>query len=134
EEYDRYSELAGKESHARLSELVTSPEWEALDYEGKTKAAKKIVDQAREDARDRLFDGASADPWSSFPDAGGNAPAANDPWSDFEDVPQRDVIGSLQNAIPGVRFTSGFRTPEYQEDMRRRGYNPASNSAHLDGS
>jgi hypothetical protein len=51
-----------------------------------------------------------------------------------EAIPQRDVIGNLQSAIPGVRLTSGFRTPEYQADMRRRGYKPASNSAHLDGS
>jgi hypothetical protein len=49
-------------------------------------------------------------------------------------VPQADVVGRLQGAIRGVRFTSGFRTPEYQADMRRRGYKPASNSAHLDGS
>ena len=32
------------------------------------------------------------------------------------------------------RFTSGFRTREYQADMRRRGYHPADDSAHLDGS
>ena len=45
-----------------------------------------------------------------------------------------NVYDDLKRTIPGVRFTSGFRTPEYQADMRRRGYNPASNSGHLDGS
>ena len=40
----------------------------------------------------------------------------------------------VQEAIPGVGVTSGYRTPEYQADMRRRGYNPAPNSAHLSGS
>jgi hypothetical protein len=44
------------------------------------------------------------------------------------------VIGNLTRSIPGINFTSGYRTAEYQADMRRRGYRPASNSAHLDGS
>ncbi|RIV75625.1 DUF882 domain-containing protein [Pelagerythrobacter aerophilus] len=39
----------------------------------------------------------------------------------------------LERAIPGIRFTSGFRTPEYNESLRARGYNPAKNSEHLDG-
>jgi len=43
-------------------------------------------------------------------------------------------VGSLERSIPGVRITSGYRTPEYQADMRRRGYSPAANSTHLDGS
>jgi hypothetical protein len=145
EEYDRYSELAGKESHARLSDLVASPEWEALDHEGKTKAAKKIVDQAREDARDQLSSGVSAtggwpgqpvggaspERWPGQPVQGGASSA--DQWPG-QPAPQADVVGSLQSEIPGVRFTSGFRTPEYQADMRRRGYKPAQNSAHLTGS
>lgn len=45
-----------------------------------------------------------------------------------------NVYQDLQAKIPGLRITSGFRTPEYQADMRRRGYHPARDSAHLDGS
>lgn len=31
------------------------------------------------------------------------------------------------------KITSGFRTPEYQKDLTRRGYKTARNSAHLKG-
>ena len=44
------------------------------------------------------------------------------------------MLAELEADIPGVRFTSGYRTPEYQADMRRRGYNPHPNSGHLRGS
>ena len=44
-----------------------------------------------------------------------------------------DYFNDVQQKFPGAVFTSGFRTPEYQEDMRRRGYKPAKNSAHLRG-
>lgn len=87
------------------------------------------------------------DPFSDFPREGGEAAgewdafpqeqaeqAPEDEWGDFPEAGQRDVMGAIQQAIPGVRVTSGFRTREYQEDMRRRGYSPAQNSAHLDGS
>lgn len=43
-------------------------------------------------------------------------------------------VGDLERLIPGVQFTSGFRNKAYQADMRRRGYKPADDSAHLDGS
>ena len=59
--------------------------------------------------------------------------APDDQWPG-KPVAQADMVGELQSQIPGVRFTSGFRTPEYQADMRRRGYKPANNSGHLDGS
>jgi len=73
----------------------------------------------------------SPDDWSEFEEA----PAGGaDEWGEFKEVPQRDVVGSLERSIPGVRITSGYRTPEYQADMRRRGYSPAANSTHLDGS
>ncbi|GGC34047.1 hypothetical protein GCM10011371_21780 [Novosphingobium marinum] len=130
EEYDRYLEVSGKLSHQRLTGLVTSPEWSAIDEEGKVKAAKKVVAAARSDARNLLFgdDKASdGDEWDEFE-------GDSDEWDEFDDPPQRDVLGSLQSAIPGLGVTSGYRTPEYQADMRRRGYTPARNSAHLDGS
>lgn len=44
------------------------------------------------------------------------------------------MLAELEADIPGVRFTSGYRTPDYQADMRRRGYNPHPNSGHLRGS
>jgi len=47
--------------------------------------------------------------------------------------PETDYYSDLQRTIPGVRFTTGFRTKEYQADMRRRGYKPAENSPHLTG-
>jgi len=61
------------------------------------------------------------------------APADDLP-AGFSIASQPDVVANLERAIPGVRFTSGFRTREYQADMRRRGYRPADNSGHLNGS
>lgn len=57
--------------------------------------------------------------------------ADNEGWNDITDV---DFYTDLQSKIPGVRFTSGYRTKAYQADMRRRGYRPAENSGHLNGS
>jgi hypothetical protein len=45
-----------------------------------------------------------------------------------------DIYTDIQRQIPGIDVTSGFRTPEYQADMKRRGYRPASDSGHLSGS
>src|ERR1044072_2379686 len=45
----------------------------------------------------------------------------------------KDYYTDIRENLPGVKITSGFRTPEYQEDMRRRGYKPAKNSGHLEG-
>jgi hypothetical protein len=138
EQYDRYQKLAGGRAHAALSTLVTSREWRAMDYEAKEKAAKRTVAKAREDARDELFGGdkpASGKPageWDAFPKAKAKAP---DEWDNFAPrAAQADVVGDLERLIPGVRFTSGFRDKAYQADMRRRGYHPAEDSAHLDGS
>ena len=131
EQYDRYQELAGGRSHAALSTLVTSREWRAMDDEAKEKAAKRTVAKAREDARGELFGGAK----------GGSAPAGSraipPPPAGFAvegEAGGVNVYQDIQEAIPGVRFTSGFRTPEYQADMRRRGYRPDPNSDHLNGS
>jgi hypothetical protein len=44
-----------------------------------------------------------------------------------------DYFNDIQQKFPGAVFSSGARTPEYQEEMRRRGYKPAKNSAHLRG-
>lgn len=141
EEYDRYSESVGKASHSALGELIASPEWKGMDDEGKAGAAKKVVDAARRHVRSDMFGSKGApspsdDEWSGFTDASPKQQPAKDEWSDFGSPEQRDVIGNL-TSIPGITassFTSGYRTPEYQADMRRRGYQPAENSSHLDGS
>ena len=128
EEYDRYSEMAGKDAHASLSKVVASPEWEALDTEGKVKAAKKAVTAARKDARERLFNGgAPTGEWDDFEEA-------DDPWSSFPDAAGRDVQADLARAIPGVQFTSGFRDHAYNQELKARGYQVADNSEHMDGS
>lgn len=53
----------------------------------------------------------------------------------FEDVPASSIdwYSQLQKDYPKIGFTSGFRTPEYQEDMKKRGYKPSDNSKHLAG-
>lgn len=150
EEYDRYHEISGRLSYNSLLGLIGSAEYDRMTDAEKRKAAKKAITDARKTARGVLDDlsfalpargapgsapqGAtsSRDDWSDFPDA--EPKAGGSEWDDFEDAPQRDVVGGLQQAIPGVGITSGFRTREYQDDMRRRGYRPAANSAHLDGS
>lgn len=132
EQYDKLQELAGREAHENLSRMISTPEWQSMDDTARVKAAKKVVRLARENARAAVL-GAPSDSWDDF-EEDDDQPAATDPWADFPDAPQRDVIGGLEQAIPGIQFTSGFRTPEYQENMRARGYNPAQNSAHLSGS
>lgn len=52
----------------------------------------------------------------------------------FEDITDLDYFEDIQKKIPGIKVTSGYRTPEYVEDMRRRGYKPAHKGGHLDGS
>ncbi len=123
-----------------------------MDDAGRRRAAKKAIRDARETARGHLDDTgyelpakgtgaetmwpgegrgtpANGESWPGQP----VAPAAQEPWPG-QPVAQRDVMGSLEQAIPGVGITSGFRSAEYQADMRRRGYKPAANSRHLDGS
>ncbi|WP_324741609.1 thermonuclease family protein [Tsuneonella sp. CC-YZS046] len=140
EEYDRYQEVSGNQAHAELTDLVKSSAWKAMDDEAKAKSAKDIVDRVRKDVRTALFGGkhsTTADEWSEFQDvpqqSRSSTPAAKDEWADFEDVQQRDVMGNLQRAIPGIRFTSGYRSREYNESLRAQGYHPARNSSHIDG-
>jgi hypothetical protein len=45
-----------------------------------------------------------------------------------------EALSDIQALLAPLGVTSGFRTPEYQADMKRRGYHPADNSGHLDGS
>lgn len=128
EQYDRYAELAGKTAHSRLTDLVTGPGWNDMDDEARRKAVSKTIRVARKDARDQLFGGEPNVPIVS------NVPAPPSGFSVDGESAGRNVYNDLQAAIPGVRFTSGYRNEAYQADMRRRGYKPAYNSAHLDGS
>ncbi|MXO85244.1 hypothetical protein GRI38_04300 [Altererythrobacter aurantiacus] len=132
EEYDRYHELAGRLTHEGLAELIASDEYAAMNIAQQNKAAKKAIREAREAAREELFgngDGAEA--------AGGSDGAIPPPPPGFAiegESGGRNVFADLKDAIPGIRFTSGYRDQAYQDDMRRRGYKPAWNSEHLDGS
>lgn len=115
-----------------------------MGEDAKRKAAKKAIAAARKTARGLLDD-----PDYPLPPRGGEVPAlparqlASRGGATPPPPPGFKVEGEsagvnyfrdVQDAIPGVRVTSGYRTPEYQADMRRRGYRPAANSAHLDGS
>lgn len=126
EQYDRYQALAGKNAYTGLSQLLRSPQWSGLDPEGQQAAAEKIIRMSRAAARASMFgtktktDRAVTSP----PPAGFALDGA---------AGGRNVFADIQKAIPGVGITSGYRSPEYQEDMKRRGYHPADNSAHLKG-
>ncbi|MCK9541580.1 MAG: hypothetical protein M0R03_06060 [Novosphingobium sp.] len=142
EQKNRYQAEAGQRAYKALQALTGRPGWQSLTPEAREDAATKAIRQARAEARELLFGKGAVgatdgnDPWAAFKPVGkhpGPKPQA-DPWADFKQVQQPDLVGELQTAIPGVRFTSGYRTPEYQADMRRRGYNPSTNSSHLDGS
>lgn len=147
EQYDRYHEISGRLTYNALLALIGSAEYQGLDEKGQRKAAKKAIRDARETAR-----GVLDDPDYPLPDkgAGGVGAGREDdgaprkPPKGFPPPPPgfklegeaagRNVYRDLQEAIPGVRFTSGFRDKAYQADMRARGYRPAQDSAHLDGS
>lgn len=133
EAYDRYHELSGKLAHQRLADLVTSPNWGMLDIEARVKAAKKTVDMAREEVREELFGGGEGKTSSRSLEAGEVPPPPPGYAIDGESA-GRNVYADLKRFIPGLQFTSGYRNEAYQADMRRRGYNPARNSRHLDGS
>lgn len=149
-EYDRYHELAGRFTYNSLLGLIGSERYAGMSDDGKRKAAQKAIAGARKVAR-RLLD----DPDYPLPERGGGVPTvpsgptvpASGSSSRSGDVPPPppgfsevgasagvNIYRDVQEAIPGVRITSGYRSEEYQADMRRRGYNPARNSAHLDGS
>jgi endonuclease YncB( thermonuclease family) len=128
QEYDRYVAMAGQSSHQAMTALVSTPQWGQMDDEAKEDAAAKVVKLARQAARAQLFGGPAAK-------GAVDAPPPPPPGFSIDGASGGvNVYQDLQSAIPGVQFTSGYRTPEYQDDLRRRGYRPAYNSAHLDGS
>jgi endonuclease YncB( thermonuclease family) len=71
EDYDAYLAQSGQGAHDSLSELVASPDWEAMTDDDRIDAARRVVREARATAREELFSG---------------SPAATDEWADFEAV------------------------------------------------
>ena len=153
ETYDRYHEIAGRLTYNSLLGLIGSEQYRHMSDDARRKATKKAVASARKAARSVLDDtdyvlpkrGASV----PLPNAGRSVVKTAEPSSRgvAGDIPPPppgfsvegesagvNVYRDLQEAIPGVRITSGYRSPEYQADMRRRGYKPAANSLHQDGS
>ena len=136
-QYDRYQALAGPLMKDAAGGVVSTNGWAGMDDEAKQDAVSKALTAARATARGRLFGGMVKDA------QGGDGPSRKPAGSIPPPPPGfavegasggRNVYADLQRAIPGLRFTSGFRTPAYQADMKRRGYHPADNSGHLDGS
>ena len=124
-DWDAFQEAIGRYARPALAAEVLQPAFDALTPEKQLKAVQKIMKAARADAKAELF--------------GGVAPKGADkpsPPKGFTTAAtgKDDVYGTLLSEIPGVVATSGFRDEGYQSDMRRRGYKPASNSGHLDGS
>jgi endonuclease YncB( thermonuclease family) len=139
EEYDKLQELRGQGAYAGVTGLISDPAWPAMAADKKRMAVDKVFREATEAAKGAVLFGDVAPQSVTSPAGEWPGEPVQDDASSAEQwpgqaVPQADVVGRLQSSIPGVRFTSGFRTSEYQADMRRRGYKPASNSAHLDGS
>ena len=132
-DWDAYQEAVGRNARPALAALVLHPAFDGLEQGEQLKAVRKVMATARKDAKAELFGGNAPKgagltiaPQLASPIQKANA-ATSQP-------DKGDVYGTLVNSIPGVVATSGFRDEGYQADMRRRGYNPASNSGHLDGS
>jgi endonuclease YncB( thermonuclease family) len=139
EEYDRYTAQAGQLSHDMLGHLIEQPGWHNLSDDEKEVAASKMVAEARRRVRGELFGGQQAPGKASTPPPppGFKMQDAPPPPAGYKvdgNAGGVNVYADLQQAIPGVRFTSGYRNEAYQADMRRRGYRPAANSGHLSGS
>lgn len=132
-DWDAYQELIGRNARPALAATVLHPAWETVPPEQQLKAVQRIMKTAREDAKAELFGGKAPKGagLTIAPQVPSPIPKANAATSKPD---TGDVYGTLVNAIPGVVATSGFRDRPYQEDMKRRGYNPADNSGHLDGS
>lgn len=142
EEYDRYHEIAGRMTYNELLGLIGSPEYSKMPDAAKRKAAQRTIAKARKAAREVLADPDYPIPVKggddSRPSSGSQSPGETPPpppgFAIEGESAGRNIYQDLRDAIPGVRFTSGYRDEAYQADMRRRGYTPARNSGHLEGS
>ena len=146
ERYDRYHEIAGRLTYNSLLGLIGSARYGNMSDNAKRKAAKKAIRDARKAARSVLDDPDFPLPergeLGALPEVPENPEAGNS--SDVPPPPTGfrmtgesagvNVYRDLKEGIPGIGITSGYRTPQYQADMRRRGYRPSANSTHLDGS
>lgn len=130
EEYGAFQGRSGKLANERMRTLVQSDGWKALDGADRKDKVSDVLGDARREVKAEMF---------------GTATKASRARSKHFPPPPpgftidgqsggRNVYADLQKAIPGVRFTSGYRDKAYQADMRRRGYRPAQDSRHLDGS
>ena len=126
-DWDAFQEAIGRYARPALAAEILDPSFDALTPEKQLKAVQTIMKAARVDAKAELFGGVARK------DAGPGQPSLPKGFTTAT-TGKNDVYGTLMSAIPGVQATSGFRDEGYQADMRRRGYNPASNSGHLDGS
>lgn len=140
QQYERYSEVAGRGTRKAIEALMADPAWSGLPVEQRAKNASDAAEAAKKAARAELFNavprksGLLGSSTRSLPrDVPRKAPPPPKGFTEDGAAGGVNVYADLQSLIPGVQFTSGFRTPEYQADMRRRGYKPASNSGHLDG-
>ena len=131
-QFEQYSAEAGQQSRTALEALTTMPGWSDMPDDDKGKAIKKTVTGVRRSVRDSLFSDLGAPavpppPGFNMDQGKDSRPAAALPAGFKVDGESGgvNVYGDLQRQIPGLQITSGFRTPEYQADMRRRGYHPA---------
>lgn len=139
QQFEGYSELAGRYTRSGVEAQMSQRGWASLSAAERSKLVSDVASTAKKQARSELFGTtppgkSSGLLGSKTRNARKSAPPPPPGYTAAEgEAGGRNVYGDLQKAIPGVRFTSGFRTPEYQADMRRRGYKPSFNSAHLDG-
>lgn len=68
EDYDAYLAQSGQGAHDALSQLVSTPGWQAMDDSDRVNAAQRIVREARATARANLFAGSPtvADGWADY--------------------------------------------------------------------
>lgn len=143
QQYEQLSAKSGGYTREGVEGLMRQQGWSALSDDARAAAIRKAADFAKKRARSELF---SAPAPASAPrrkgllgqralyGAASDAPPPPPGFAIEGEAAGVNVYRDLQQAIPGLGVTSGFRTPEYQADMRRRGYHPANNSGHLDGS
>lgn len=144
-EYDRYHEIAGRLTYNSLLGLIGSAEYGQLDDTGKRKAATKAIAAARASARSVLDDPAYSLPMrgaalplspngrEAAPTSSGGVPPPPPGFTVEGESGGRNVYSDLQRSIPGIRFTSGFRDYEYNQSLKRRGYQASDSSTHMDG-
>ncbi len=138
QQFEQYSAQSGQGIRQAIEVLRLRPDWANFPTEERAKLAKNTATAQRKLVRKALFDPASqAAPGTTtgnkfMPPR--NAPPPPPGFKVDGEAGGINPYRDIQLAVPGVQISSGFRTPGYQADMRRRGYKPATNSAHLSGS